>query len=147
MSLITDQEMYLLRNRGVYLLCLCLLLPLDSSSLSVNDNYVITTEFDISSVNLGSSLSTTGKCCCKFYGIKSVVTGLAILDVTAMSACAQKCSAHTDCVAAIHDGSNNKCYLWSSLIKVEKSSNSGVSLLHIMCAEQQMAVSWSPISS
>ena len=54
-----------------------------------------------------------------------------------------QCSRLSECVAAIYDENANTCYLRSSLVEITKSEGSGISVLHVLCAEKEIEVTFS----
>ena len=63
-----------------------------------------------------------------------------ISDAAKPRGCAARCSHSTECVTAIYDRSNNQCYLRSSLVDMERSIGSGVSVLYAICEESELQV-------
>ena len=63
-----------------------------------------------------------------------------LLDVSGIVACDELCFRRSDCVAAVYDSENRKCYFWSFMLEQRKVAHSGVWLLTAMCPEELVQV-------
>ena len=63
-----------------------------------------------------------------------------LVDISGIGDCGKLCYGRGDCVAAVHDSANRKCYLWSSMIEQRKVAGSGAHLLTAMCPEERAQV-------